>query len=69
MNKLNADIEVTTTGEYADNDEVKIVMYTQQADALAGLLEALNPGDVPMEYRVLVHELSTAIRTARNQRV
>jgi hypothetical protein len=38
MNRHGAEIEVTTTGEYAEHGEVKVVMYDEQATALANLL-------------------------------
>jgi hypothetical protein len=36
--ELTKEIDVTTDGEYADHDEVKIVMTGTQADKLAELL-------------------------------
>jgi hypothetical protein len=38
MDRYDAEIEVTTTGEYAEHGEVKVVMYDEQATALANLL-------------------------------
>jgi hypothetical protein len=63
MNRLNADVEVTADGEYAEHDEVKIVIYNEQADALAEMLRDVSK--LPAEYRVFAHELSEAIRIAR----
>jgi hypothetical protein len=38
MDRYDAEIEVTTTGEYAEHGEVKVVMYDEQATALVNLL-------------------------------
>lgn len=38
MDRHSAEIEVTTTGEYAEHGEVKVVMYDEQATALVSLL-------------------------------
>jgi hypothetical protein len=38
-NAMDTEIDITADGEYAENDDVKIVMTRMQAEALASLLD------------------------------
>jgi len=70
VTELTKEIDITTDGEYADHDEVKIVMTTAQLSKLGELLDLHIDPDVvehdndDREGRIFVDMLIEAIKIA-----